>query len=406
MRVDYDQFIYALSDSLDLVGIDDFNHGKRVGYMATECARALGMSEEEQRFIYRAGLIHDCGVSSTKVHKKLVDELDWSESHQHCVTGAKRLSQFPPLHRYVDIIRFHHSRWEDLAETDLSQATKMASNLIFLTDRIDALTAYYNRTSRLAARETICNKIAKLRYSYFSPELIDALLSVADQEAFWISQEDHYLQASLQFRPQDSSFEELDSDQLFAMGRLFAEIVDAKSPYTAEHSFGVASLSRYLASRCQLDNETINKIELAALLHDLGKLNVADDILESENSLVGDWLAAMRHHSYITYRILGRIGGLEEITNWASDHHEKLDGSGYPFKKSSSELGIESRIVMLADIFQALAQNRPYRKSLMPEEICAIIGNQVKEKKLDGEIFRIIELELMACHAAATANGK
>ena len=84
-----------------------------------------------------------------------------------------------------------------------------------------------------------------------------------------------------------------------------------KSPYTAEHSFGVAGLSRYLATRCQLDKETVNKIELAALLHDLGKLNVADDILESKNSLEGDSLAAMRHHSYITYRILGRIGGLE-----------------------------------------------------------------------------------------------
>ncbi len=406
MKIDYDQFIYALSDSLDLVGIDDFNHGKRVGYMATECARALGMSEDQQKLIYRAGLIHDCGVSSTRVHKKLVDELDWSESNQHCVTGANRLSQFPPLHRYVDIIRHHHSRWEDLTKTDLAPSTKTISNLIFLTDRIDALTAYYNRTSRLAARETICNKIAKLRNSYFSPELVDALLSVADQEAFWISQEDHYLQASLQFRPLTSTFEELDSDQLFAMGRLFAEIVDAKSPYTAEHSFGVAGLSRYLATRCQLDEETVNKIELAALLHDLGKLNVADDILESKNSLEGDSLAAMRHHSYITYRILGRIGGLEEISCWASDHHEKLDGSGYPFKKSADEIGIESRIVMLADIFQALAQNRPYRKALRPDEIRDIIKIQVTAKKLDSEIFRIIELELKQCHTAATLTDE
>ena len=111
--------------SLDLVGIDDFNHGKRVGYMATECARALGVSEDQQKFIYRAGLIHDCGVSSTKVHKKLVDELDWSESNQHCVTGANRLSQFPPLHRYVDIIRHHH---RSLGRSDRNRSRPLHKN--------------------------------------------------------------------------------------------------------------------------------------------------------------------------------------------------------------------------------------------------------------------------------------
>ena len=97
---------------------------------------------------------------------------------------------------------------------------------------------------------------------------------------------------------------------------------------------------------------------------------------------------------------------MREISRWASDHHEKLDGSGYPFKKSAGEIGIESRIVMLADIFQALAQNRPYRKALIPEEISDIIKIQVNAKKLDSEIFRIIELEFKQCHTAATLTDE
>jgi len=404
MKIHFGQFIHAFSDTLDLVGVDDFHHGKRVGFMALECAELLGIDQESQKFFYRAGLLHDCGVSSTRVHKKLVDELDWQDSHLHCQIGAERLSKFSPLAGFSDLVRYHHTPWRELQELDLANETKVAANLIFLADRMDALSEMSSHPNRLACRDGVCGKIAELKGSYFEPGLVDAMLAAAQKEAFWISQEADHLRGYLQLQKAGEDDLLLDDDQLKDMANLFAEVVDAKSPYTAEHSCGVTRLAGYLARRCQLPETTLARIEVAGLVHDLGKLQVPDPILESKEALIGDNLAVMRHHSYVTYMILSRISGLEEITLWASDHHEKLDGSGYPFHKTAAELGVESRVIMIADIFQALAQNRPYRTSLKAEDIVAIIKPQVRQGKLDSDIFRMVELDLNGCYDAAVSQ--
>lgn len=118
-----------------------------------------------------------------------------------------------------------------------------------------------------------------------------------------------------------------------------------------DHSIGVSRLAGYLAEKCELPEDLINRIEIAGLLHDLGKLQMPDNLLECETKLSDHDLAIMRHHSYVTFSILNRIEGLEDICEWAANHHEKLDGEGYPFKKNSDELDIESRIIMVADIY-------------------------------------------------------
>lgn len=401
MNIQLGTLIHAFADTLDLVGIDDFHHGKRVGFMARECAKQLGFSSERQVWLYRAGLLHDCGVSSTRVHKHLVDELDWKDSHIHCEIGAERLGKFEPLADYSETIRYHHTRWGDLSWKNLAEEVKDFANLIFLADRIDALAALAPGTCRLACSRQVCQKIESLKGSYFKSHFVDAILACAEKEAFWISQENENLRSYLQTYDVDRDDVTLDDRQLKNMARLFADVVDAKSPYTAEHSVGVATLSRYLAQCCQLPEQTLTRIEAAGLMHDLGKLKISDSILESPGPLEGDSLVAMRHHSYMTFIILNRISGLEEITRWASEHHEKLDGSGYPFHKTAADLSVESRIVMIADIFQALAQNRPYRRSLQPEDIVDIIKKQVQQGKLDAEIFRIVEMNKLQCYEAA-----
>lgn len=402
MKIDFGQFIHALSDTIDLVGVDETQHGKRVGFMALECAKIMGADKNEQLQLYRAGLLHDCGVSSTRVHKKLVDELDWTESHHHCRIGAERMQRFAPLAEFSDIILYHHTRWEELRDKPLSEKTKEQANLIFLTDRVDALVAMQGNKNRLACRDTVCQKVNALRDTYFKSELVDILLAAAEKEAFWITQQQDHLRSYLQLQMSESDEIYLNTEQLLNMARIFAEIVDAKSPYTAEHSFGVTRLSGYLARCCRLSDATVAKMRIAGLLHDLGKLQVPDRILGYPGGLEGENLAIMRHHSYVTHMILSRIKGLEEITLWASNHHEKLDGSGYPFKKTADELSVESRIIMVADIFQALAQNRPYRAPLSTTTIVDMLKKQAAQGKLDPEIVDIVASEPEQCHTVAT----
>lgn len=406
MKIDFGQFIHALSDTVDLVGVDEVLHSKRVAYVALECARLLGGGKAEQLLLYRAGLLHDCGVSSTQVHKKLVNELEWTNSSHHCQIGAQRMKRFAPLSVFSEIIYYHHTRWEQLKDLSLSEESKTYANLIFLADRVDALAGMAQTANRLICRDAICNKVQSLQGSYFKPELVEVFLAAAEKEAFWITQEPDHLRDYLHMQIQETDPLLLDISELKSLACIFAEIVDAKSPYTAEHSFGVTKLAMYLARRCKLPEATVRKIEVAGLLHDLGKLQVPDSILDYKGGLEGEDLTVMRHHSYVTFMILSKIGGLEEITRWAADHHEKLDGSGYPFKKSENDLSIESRIIMIADIFQALAQNRPYRSSLPPSNIIEIIGEQVKSGLLDREVFKIVEVDPDQCYQEALNQMK
>ncbi len=208
-------------------------------------------------------------------------------------------------------------------------------------------------------------------------------------------------------RKHQSGLEEIavEDEGLRTVAALFAEFVDVKSPYTAEHSRGVASLSRYLAERCGVPSPVCDKIELAGLLHDLGKLQVPDMILEFKGELKDEEQATMRHHSFVTYQILNKIGGLEDIARWAGNHHEKLDGSGYPFRRTAAELDRESRIIIVADIFQALAQNRPYRVSQPPATIVHILKQEADQGQLDHDLVDLVESDLSTCYAMATPLG-
>jgi putative nucleotidyltransferase with HDIG domain len=405
MKIDLEQIIRALSNTVDLVGVDEIHHGKRVAYMTLVCTGIMGFAQDERNRIFRTGLLHDCGVSSTKVHRHLIDEVDWAEADQHCQIGAERLRRIPRLASMAEAVRYHHTRWQILKELPLPERTKIHANLIYLLDRVDALAALQQVPNRLAAKEEIRRKVLNFRHTYFHPQLVDIFLTASDSEAFWITMEPQHLEEFLRKRQSDPEEVVVDDESLRTVAALFAEIVDAKSPYTAEHSRGVASLSRYLAERCGVSSPVCEKIEVAGLLHDLGKLQVPDMILEFKGELKEEEQATMRHHSFVTYQILKKIGGLEDIALWAGNHHEKLDGSGYPFRRTAAELDRESRIIIVADIFQALAQNRPYRVSQSPATIVNILKKGADLGQLDYDLVNLVESDLPACYAMATPPG-
>jgi len=106
--VDVRRVVFSLSDSLDLVGVDDVLHGKRVGMMAAHLAALLGEDKTQVEEIYDAGLLHDCGVSSTRVHRCLVDSLDWSGSFEHCRRGHDLLRECSLLAHLSEYVLLHH----------------------------------------------------------------------------------------------------------------------------------------------------------------------------------------------------------------------------------------------------------------------------------------------------------
>ena len=144
LAIDLRQLVMTIANTVDLVGVDDLLHGRRVGMLARELARQLGFDDQIQLLLYDAGLLHDCGVSSTRVHKRLVVDLEWSGSQEHCIRGEELLQDFAPLAHLAPIIRYHHSRWMWLEKQELAPDTVRFANLIFLADRIDVLAAPFH----------------------------------------------------------------------------------------------------------------------------------------------------------------------------------------------------------------------------------------------------------------------
>lgn len=401
MGLELGQLVRALSRTIDLVGVDEVYHGRRVAFMADLCAGRLGSAPEARSRLLRAALLHDCGVSSTRVHRKLVDELDWQDSDLHCRIGAERLRSFAPLAELAEIVSYHHTRWQLLENLALDHPDKRDANLIYLVDRVDALQAQQGTIGALTGKEDIRRKIQSFRHSYFAPEVVDAFLAASAVEAFWIGMGAPFLEDQFFGEVGGAREVAVDEEHLVGMATVFAEIVDAKSAYTAEHSRGVAELAEFLGECCSLPSSVCRRLKVAGLLHDLGKLQVPDVILESPEPLAPEEQAAMRHHSYVTYAILRSIGGLEDITRWASEHHERLDGSGYPFRRAAQELSLESRIVIVADIYQAMAQNRPYRAPMPPELILDYLQGEARLGRIDGALVEVVARELPRCHERA-----
>ena len=402
IRVDLGEAIRRLTEALNLVGIDEHQHGERVAFMAVETARMLAWDDTRLTNLFHASLLHDCGVSSSRVHTKLVSELDWSGSERHCHIGEAYLLACRPLAHLAPIIRWHHTHWDVLNSQDgLDPDMVLTSNLIYLADRADALLAQYRAQGDEAPYSRIRERLLELSGTFFAPELLGAFMHCSRGEAFWLALEP--LDVAEYVARFDSHLlaKAADARDLLDLAKIFAHIVDAKSPYTYQHSRGVACLSTYLARIDGMPEERVALIEVAGLLHDLGKLGVPDEILESPEPLSKESMAIMHRHSYHSYRILQGIRGLEEVASWAGSHHETLLGDGYPFQYDSTRLPREARIIAVADVFQALAQDRPYRKGLPMEEVLAVLLKMRDSGRLDAGIVAMVEADLDGCYRAA-----
>lgn len=402
-NVNLHEAVYSLSDALDLVGVTHIHHGKRVAYMATECGKQLGWKGPRLDELFQAAILHDSGVSRTRVHARLT-QLAWEDEADHCRLGAELLAGSPLLKHLSDTVLHHHSHWTVLKDLELPLEVKLRANCIYMVDRVDVLALGYQIGGEdiLLGKDEIRHKIFERRDDWFCPELVDAFMEISHSEAFWFTLESNHVNGYLATWLSHFPDQTMEYHELRSLVHVFSCIVDAKSPYTKQHSDGVASLARYLGSHFQLPQETCEMLELVGLLHDIGKLRVPDQLLEKPAALDEEEKIVMRRHSFDTYSILKNIRGLERVSLWALQHHERMDGTGYPFQSKGTDLSFEARIVAVADVFQALAQDRPYRGALEQDVILTILKQQADSDKLDRKIVAAVEANLHECWRVAT----
>ncbi len=218
--------------------------------------------------------------------------------------------------------------------------------------------------------------VKERRGTWFDPALVDALRSFRADRSFWAQLAVGDLEAGVAAVEPPDIVLRADDEGLDRIAAAFARVIDAKSPFTASHSDGVAEIAVGIGSVLDLDAYELRRLRRAALLHDIGKLGISNRVLDKPGSLTDEERAEMERHPTFTHEILLRAEAFRELADLAAAHHEKLDGSGYPRGLSAVELSLPARILAVADIYEALTAARPYRGPLAPERAFAILAEE------------------------------
>jgi putative nucleotidyltransferase with HDIG domain len=230
---------------------------------------------------------------------------------------------------------------------------------------------------------------------WFDPEIVRVVRSLEPDRELWQTvngptAREHVLQME-PGTALPASPERIDS-----ICEAFAQVIDAKSPYTFRHSVGVAEAAVAIAKEMGLAANTSTLVRRAALLHDIGKLSVSNAILEKPGKLTSDEWAIMRNHPAYTKTILRNIRGFDDLAYVAGAHHERLDGTGYPEGLVGKEMSVPARIIAVADVHQALSEKRPYREGLSAEVVFSMMDRDIPEK-LDSECLAALKRSQPLC---------
>jgi HD-GYP domain-containing protein (c-di-GMP phosphodiesterase class II) len=176
---------------------------------------------------------------------------------------------------------------------------------------------------------------------------------------------------------------EIDAAELPRVAAAFGDLADLKTPWMHGHSGAVAKLARTAAENLGLDRQTVSRLEVSALLHDLGRLAVSNAIWEKPGPLTGAEWEQVRMHPYHSERILATSQALEPMARVAGMHHERLDGSGYHRGCRARELAPAARVLAAADVFHAMTEERPHRPALGADQAADELRGEVRAARLD-----------------------
>ena len=345
------------------------HHSIKSTYIAMEICNELNFDYECKKKVYIACMLHDIGINSSNNYyldsKKFI--------HDHCEKGSKILERFPRFNNLSNIIYYHHENY------DGSGAFKVSKDLIPIESQIirlaDVVETRYYESSSPALKDNIIKWVKDNNEKLFSPLLCNAFLNLSKKDVFWLNL-DNITFHDFIFKKYTPNFNlDLSLKEFLDISYIFADIVDMSSSFTGEHSKNIGDLSYMISNHINYSEEKCIKMKIAGLLHDIGKLAIPKSILNKNDSLTREEFHLMKSHVYYTNLVLERIEDIPDICEWASNHHEKLNGNGYPRMLNENNLSEECRILAVCDIYQALHEDRPYRKGLDNDKIFKILDD-------------------------------
>lgn len=412
MELDIVGLVSACSYALDCIEAELVHvtnrHGKRVAYISVCMAERLGIKGRALQDLAICALLHDNALTqyiSEEVQKKpdavnaegeydrnamseLVSEITPKKLGVHCIYGEQNIKKLPFDTDMSGVILYHHEnadgtgpfgkRWDEIP---------LFARIIHICDMVDVIgnSCDFSDGNWVKAQ----NFIRKNRDILFDSECVDAFLDVFSEENFVSMSQDAFEEKLWKTIPRQKR--SCDFNTCKNIADFFAQIVDYKSEFTGKHSLGVAQKAAELAEYMGYSEADIEKIYMAGALHDIGKMAIGNEILEKPGRLSDEEFSRMKNHGGYTYMILSDVEDFEEVRDWAAFHHEKLDGTGYPFGRTGAELNEPERIMACVDIYQALTESRPYKSGMTHEKACTILEDMAVKGWIDAEITKKIK---------------
>lgn len=369
------QMILIIHNAINSVDIRLFNHGQRVAYIMMNLLKVKGKyTDEEIRELCTLGVFHDIGDYKVEEIDKLA-EIDINAPFRHAIYGALFIKYFSPLSKMYEIVLTHHfsDKYYKSRNMEIISKEGLLLNFCDYIERIYSI-------KKEAAKELI-----KMSGEYYTEENIKLFLK-ADREYNILEKllDDSYEEELYGF------FEKkiLTREEILASSKMLAYSIDFRSEATVKHTILVEAISYQIGKLIGLDEEALDKIKIASVLHDIGKIAIPVQILEKPEKLTQEEFEIMKKHSLIGYNILSNLN-IDDIRDIATLHHEKIDGTGYPFGIKGDELTAESKIVAIGDIASALIGVRSYKKSFEKEKVIKILNDMVKSNKIDAQITNL-----------------
>ena len=425
------ELIAALSRALDVAEGEPPGHASRSCLIGMRVADQLGLDSDARRDLFYALLLKDAGCSANAAHMAAIFGADdqvakhtsklvnWSRPVDAFVWSLRTVAPDGSIADRTDRLRAIRDEGQvtrSLMTARCHRGAEIALKLGFSSataEAIRALDEHWDghgqprglrgaeipvaaRILCLAQTVEVFNsarglgvayRVAKKRSGeWFDPQLVEALRSFRSDTAFWASLPGADVSS---VEPPDQVLT-VDESRLDQIAEGFAAVIDAKSPWTHEHCGRVCAIAVGMANVLGFDGASLRELRRAALLHDLGKLSISNRILDKPGPLTDIERRRFQEHPLLAGEILGRVPRLHTLALVVSAHHERLDGSGYPRGLTGDELTVPMRVLAVADVYEALTSDRPYRPAYYGDDALELMRVDVP-RRLDPDAFAALE---------------
>ena len=414
------EIVGALSYALDITEGQPVGHSIRCCWIGMHLGRAIGLDDAALSDLYYTLLLKDVGCSSNAARLcqlYLANDLQFKSDYKFIDHTLPQLLGFILSHTgmkeslaerfraVVNIVRNGGEIARELIETRCHRGADIARQMRFsetVAQGILDLDEHWNGKGQplglegesisLGARIALLAQVIDVFYTsggprdamrevrqrkgiWFDPNLVDVFEDIAGDPNFWVGLGAEDVEARVLALEPVQLVITIDDDYLDDVAAGFAKVVDSKSPYTSGHSDRVALFADMIAEAMGLSADRRRWLKRAALLHDIGKLGVSNQVLDKPGKLDDAEFDEIKRHPELGETILSRIAAFADLARVAATHHEKLDGTGYPRRLTAEQLPLETRIVTTADIFDALTADRPYRPAMPVSKALAIMSD-------------------------------